>query len=81
MSEIAEWKGSEWEGNENYVKLYKETYLSDFDLKLLVTITYTVINKNVVKKSIDLFQSCMPSLYFTILAGFRTPEMNPDFKI
>jgi len=74
-SEIADWKGSEWEGNENYVKLSKETYLSDFDLNLLVTVTYTVINKNIVKKSIDLFQSGMPSLYFTIEENLKPAEI------
>ena len=64
--EIAHWKGSEWTGNETFVKLSKETYLSDFDLNLMVTVTYQVINKNVIKKSIDLFQSGMPTLYYTI---------------
>jgi hypothetical protein len=73
-TEINDWKGSEWEGNEHYVKLSKETYLSDFDLNLLVTVTYTVINKNIVKKSIDLFQSGMPSLYFMIEENLKPAE-------
>ncbi|WP_197092648.1 hypothetical protein [Labilibaculum euxinus] len=65
-SEIAAWKGAEWTGNENLIKLSKETYLSDFDLNLLITVTYEVINQHVVKKTVDLFQSGIPTLYFTI---------------
>src|SRR5690606_4736120 len=29
---INDWKGSEWTGNKTFVKLSKQTYLSDFDL-------------------------------------------------
>ena len=65
-TEIAAWKGSEWTGNENLIKLSKETYLSDFDLNLLITVTYEVINQHVVKKTVDLFQSGIPTLYFTL---------------
>ena len=65
-TEIAAWKGSEWTGNENLVKLSKETYLSDFDLNLLITVTYEVINQHVIKKTVDLFQSGIPTLYFTL---------------
>ena len=65
-TEIPAWKGSEWTGNENLVKLSRETYLSDFDLNLSITVTYEVINQQVIKKSVDLFQSGMPTLYFTI---------------
>ncbi|MWN77355.1 hypothetical protein GQR60_13495 [Labilibaculum sp. A4] len=65
-SEIAAWKGAEWTGNENLIKLSKETYLLDFDLNLLITVTYEVINQHVVKKTVDLFQSGIPTLYFTI---------------
>ncbi|SNR69509.1 hypothetical protein [Lutibacter flavus] len=65
-TEIAAWKGSEWIGNEHQIKLSKTTYLSDFDLNLLITVTYEVINQNVVKKTVDLFQSGIPTLYFTL---------------
>ena len=73
-TEIPAWKGSEWTGNENLVKLSRETYLSDFDLNLLITVTYEVVNSNVIKKSIDLFQSGMPSLYYTIEENFKPAE-------
>ena len=74
-TEINDWKGSEWEGNETFVKLSKETYLSDFDLNLLISVTYEIINSNVVKKSIDLFQSGMPSLYYTLEENFKPAEI------
>ncbi len=73
-TEINDWKGSEWTGNETFVKLSKETYLSDFDLNLSITVTYEVVNSNVIKKSIDLFQSGMPSLYYTIEENFKPAE-------
>lgn len=73
-TEINNWKGSEWTGNETSIKLSKDTYLPDFDLNLLVTVTYEIINSNVVKKSIDLFQSGMPSLYYTIEENFKPAE-------
>jgi hypothetical protein len=63
---ITEWKGSKWTGNGNNISLTRDTYVSEFDLNVSITVTYQVINKNVVKKSIDLTQSGMPSLYYTI---------------
>ena len=65
-TEITAWKGAEWTGDKNLVKLSKNTYLSDFDLNLLITVTYEVINQHVVKKTVDLFQSGIPTLYFTL---------------
>ncbi|WP_339916955.1 hypothetical protein [Yeosuana marina] len=74
ITEINDWKGSKWTGNETTVKLSKDTYLSDFDLNLSITVTYEIVNSNVVKKSIDLFQSGMPSLYYTIEENFKAAE-------
>jgi hypothetical protein len=64
--EIPDWKGSKWTGDENIVHLSKDTYISQLDLNLSITVTYEVINQNVIKKSVDLFQSGMPTLYYTI---------------
>ncbi|GAA4940769.1 hypothetical protein GCM10023314_12000 [Algibacter agarivorans] len=74
-SEISDWKASEWSRNETSIKLSKETYLSDFDLNLFVTVTYEVINSNVIKKSIDLFQSGMPSLYYILEEHLKPAEI------
>jgi len=63
---IAAWKGSKWTGDESMVHLTKETYVTEFDLNLSISVTYQVINQNVIKKNVDLFQSGIPSLYYTI---------------
>lgn len=63
---ITEWKGSKWIGDGNTIRLSRDSYVSEFDLNVSITVAYQVINKNVVKKSIDLTQSGMPSLYYTI---------------
>jgi hypothetical protein len=63
---IAGWKGSKYIGDENKVVLTKETYVSQFDLNISVSVSYEVINQHVIKKSIELFQSGMPSLYYTL---------------
>lgn len=71
---INNWKASEWTGNETSIKLSKDTYLPDFDLNLFVSVTYEIINSNVVKKRIDLFQSGMPSLYYTLEENLKPAE-------
>jgi len=63
---ITGWKGSKFVGDKNKVILTKETYVSEFDLNVSVSVTYEVINQHVIKKSIELFQSGMPSLYYTL---------------
>lgn len=73
-TEISNWKGSEWTGNDTLVKLSRDTYLSDFDLDVSITVTYEIMNSNIVKKSIDLFQSGMPMLYFILEENFRPAE-------
>lgn len=74
VTEINDWKGSEWTGNDTLVKLSRMTYLSDFDLDLSITVTYEIINSNIVKKSVDLFQSGMPLLYYILEQNFKPAE-------
>ena len=64
--EIKGWKGAKWKGDENMVQLSRTSYIADLDLNISITVTYQIINKNVIKKRIDLFQSGMPSLYYTL---------------
>ena len=73
-SYIASWKGSTWTGDKNEIQLTRETFLSEFDLNLSVVVRYQVINKNVIKKTIDLFQSGMPSLYYTLMETSKPSE-------
>lgn len=63
---ITEWKGSKWTGDGSTIRLTRDSYVSEFDLNVSIAVTYQVVNKNMVKKSIDLTQSGMPSLYYTI---------------
>ena len=63
---ITEWKGSKWTGNGTTIRLMRDSYVSEFDLNVSITVTYQVVNNNVVKKSIDVFQSGMSSLYYTL---------------
>lgn len=65
-ADIKAWRASDWVGDEKKLRLTRETYVSEFDLNLSIGITYEVVNTNVIKKSIELFQSGMPSLYYTI---------------
>ncbi len=64
--EIPEWKGAQWSGDKNKVQLTRESYVAELDLNLTISVTYEVINQYVIKKRIDLFQSGMPSLYYTL---------------
>ena len=63
---IVGWKGSKWTGNGTTIRLMRDSYVSEFDLNVSIVVTYQVVNNNVVKKSIDLTQSGMPSLYYTL---------------
>jgi len=64
--ELTEWKGSQWSGDNNKLQLTKESYVAALDLNLTIRVTYEVINQHVIKKRIDLFQSGMPALYYTL---------------
>lgn len=64
--EIPDWKGIKWTGDKRIMHLYKETYVQELDLNLSITVGYEVINENVIKKTVDLFQSGMPTLYYSM---------------
>jgi hypothetical protein len=64
--EISAWTGSEWKGDSNTVELTRETFVSELDLNLSIRVTYRVVNQNVIEKRIELFQSSMPALFFTL---------------
>ena len=60
------WKGAAWTGDENRMVLTRASYVSELDLNIAVSVTYQVVNQSVVEKRIELFQSGMPSLLYTI---------------
>ncbi|MEO7175535.1 MAG: hypothetical protein ABIV51_06735, partial [Saprospiraceae bacterium] len=74
-TQIHNWRGSKSIIDKGKIILTGDTYLSDFDLSLFVTVTYEVINENVVKKSIELFQSGMPTLYYTLEESYKPAKV------
>lgn len=70
------WKGKKWSGNDSSITLTKESYIPEFDVNLDVTVTYKIINSNVVKKTIRLFQPGMPLMYYTLREKF-IPAQKP----
>lgn len=63
---ISHWTGKTWSGDDQRITLQRNSYISDFDANLSVTVTYQVINENIIKKSIELFQPSMPNMLYMI---------------
>jgi hypothetical protein len=63
---LPEWKSDTWTGNENSITLKGETYISELDANLSVKVRYQVVNENVIKKTVELFQPSMPGMYYTL---------------
>ncbi len=79
MSTVAnmhQWTGHEWTGNEKMITLKRDSYIKDFDANLSVAVTYQVVNANIVKKTIELFQPSMPGMYY-ILQETSKPAEKP----
>jgi hypothetical protein len=76
MADIPHWTGQEWSGDENCIILKRESYITEFDANLTVTVEYKVVNPNIVKKTISLFQPSMPGMYY-ILQETENPAEKP----
>jgi hypothetical protein len=76
VAELPHWTGQKWNGNEKSITLTRDTYLKDFDANLLVLITYEVVNANIIKKTVELFQPSMPGMYY-ILRETAHPAEKP----
>jgi hypothetical protein len=74
LIDLPAWKGSRWSGDKNRMQLTKESYVAELDLTLAISVTYEVINQHVIKKRIDLFQSGIPALYYTLEETARPAE-------
>lgn len=68
------WKGARWSGNDSSITLKKEMYLPAFDANLSTTVTYEVVNPNIIKKVVTLFQSSMPGMYYTLEQGSKAVQ-------
>ena len=71
---IPHWTGQEWTGNEQRITLIRDSYIKDFDANLSVAVTYEVVNANVVKKTVALFQPSMPGMYYMLQETARPAE-------
>ncbi len=70
------WVGQKWTGGEKSITLIRDSYIKEFDANLSVSVTYQVVNTNIIKKTIELFQPSMPDLYY-ILQETARPAENP----
>jgi hypothetical protein len=68
------WKGQKWTGNDQRITLSKDLYLKDFDANLSTTVTYQVVNANIVKKTVELFQPGMPGIYYILQQTARPAD-------
>ncbi len=73
---IQHWTGQEWIGDEKKITLKRETYIEEFDALLSVEVTYNIINSNVIRKTIELFQPNMPNMFY-ILNETNIPAEKP----
>jgi len=74
VASIAEWKGQKWHGNEACITLERNSYIKEFDANLSVNITYQVVNPNIIKKTVELFQPSMPGMYYILQQTSRPAE-------
>lgn len=70
------WKGDKWTGNDSLITLTRDSYIPEFDANLSVSVQYLIVNRNVVKKTIQLFQPSMTDLYY-ILEETSRPAQKP----
>ena len=66
--------GQKWTGNENAITLTSDYYIKEFDSNMSVSVTYEVVNANLVKKTIDLIQPSMPNMYYILQETARPAE-------
>lgn len=74
FSNMPHWTGQEWTGNEKSLTLKRESYVKEFQVNLSVTVTYQIVNANVIKKKVELFQPNMPGMYFILKETTRPAE-------
>jgi len=69
-----QWNGQKWTGNERSITLQRDSYVKEFDANLFVTVTYQVVNDNMIKKTVELFQPSMPGMYYILQQTARPAE-------
>jgi hypothetical protein len=74
-SDIQQWKGQTWTGDEKCITLKRDSYIKEFDANLSVNITYQVVSSNIIKKTIEFFQPSMPGMYYILQQTERPAEI------
>jgi hypothetical protein len=64
VANLPQWTGREWSGDEKTITLKRDSYIPEFDANLSVTVNYQVVNGNVIKKTVELFQPSMPDMFY-----------------
>ena len=77
VANLQQWTGQQWAGNEKSITLKRDSYIEELDANLFVTVTYQVIDSNIIKKTVELFQPSMPSMYY-ILQQKARPAKKPQ---
>jgi len=76
VANIDQWKGQSWKGSDSEIVLQRDTYINEFDANLTVKVTYKVMNGNLIRKTIELFQPSMPDMAY-ILKETAKPAQAP----
>jgi hypothetical protein len=74
VANLQHWKGQKWTGNDKQITLKRDEYIKEFDANLSVSVTYEVVNANVIKKTIQLFQPSMPGMLYILEQTARPAE-------
>ncbi len=77
VANILGWTGHDFTASEKGITLKRDSYIGEFDANLSVSVTYEVVNPNVIKKTVELFQPSMPGMYY-ILKETSKPAEKPQ---
>lgn len=74
VANLQQWTGNIWSGNEKSITVKRDSYIKEFDANLSVAVTYQIVNANLIKKTVELFQPSMPGLYYILQETSRPVE-------
>jgi hypothetical protein len=74
VASMKHWTGEKWTGDQSSVTLTRNSYVPEFDASLTVSVNYQVVNDNVIKKTITLFQPSMPDMMYILKETARPAE-------
>ena len=77
VANMQQWTGQNWTGNDKGITLKRDSYIQEFDANISVTVTYQVVNANLIKKTVELAQPSMPGMYY-ILQQTARPAVKPQ---